>query len=64
MALRIAPFIHGGSIVHDDAEKAEAFNTFFSSQSNIDDTDKSVPADDTPPPRCLDRIVLRQHEAS
>jgi hypothetical protein len=47
--------------VHDDAEKAEAFNSFFSSQSNIDDTDKSVPADDTPPPRCLDRIVLRQH---
>ena len=35
---------------------------FFSSQSNIDDTDKSVPADDTPPLRCLDRIVLRQHE--
>jgi hypothetical protein len=70
MALRIAPFIHGGSvfrtviillgiIVHDDAEKAEAFNTFFSSQSNIDDTDKSVPADDTPPPRCLDRIVFQ-----
>jgi hypothetical protein len=23
---------------------------------------KSVPADDIPPPRCLDRIVLRQHE--
>jgi hypothetical protein len=42
------------NIVYDDAEKAEAFNTFFSSQSNIDDTDKSVPADDTPPPRCLD----------
>jgi hypothetical protein len=35
------------NIVHDDAEKAEAFNTFSSSQSNIDDTDKSVPADDT-----------------
>jgi hypothetical protein len=27
------------NIVHDDAEKAEAFNTFFSSQSNIDDTE-------------------------
>jgi hypothetical protein len=49
-------------MVYNDVEKAEAFNTFFSSQSNIDDTDKSVPADDTPPPRCLDRIVLRQHE--
>jgi hypothetical protein len=50
------------NIVYDDVEKAEGFNTFFSSQSNIDDTDKSVPADETPPPRCLDRIVLRQHE--
>ena len=56
------PLICSNNIVHDDAEKTEAFNTFFSSQSNIDDTDKSVPADDTPPPRCLDRIVLRQHE--
>ena len=56
------PLNCSNNIVHDDAEKAEAFNTFFSSQSNIDDTDKSVPADDTPPPRCLDRIVLRQHE--
>jgi hypothetical protein len=35
---------------------------FFSSQSNIDDTDKSVPADDTPPPRCLDRIVLNNQK--
>ena len=58
----IPPLNCSNNIVYDDAEKAEAFNTFFSSQSNIDDTDKSVPADDTPPPRCLDRIVLRQHE--
>jgi hypothetical protein len=50
------------NFLKNDVEKAEAFNTFFLSQSNIDDTDKSVPADDTPPPRCLDRIVLRQHE--
>ena len=58
----IPPLNCSNNIVYDDAEKAEAFNTFFSSQSNIDDTDKSVPTDDTPPPRCLDRIVLRQHE--
>jgi hypothetical protein len=56
------PLNCSNNIVYDDAEKAEAFNTVFSSQSNIDDTDKSVPADDTPPPRCLGRIVLRQHE--
>jgi hypothetical protein len=43
------PLIFSNNIVYDDAEKAEAFNVFFSSQSNIDDTDKSVPADDTPP---------------
>ena len=58
----IPPLNCSNNIVYDDAEKAEVFNTFLSSRSNIDDTDKSVPADDTPPPRCLDRIVLRQHE--
>ena len=58
----IPPLNCSNNIVYDDVEKAEAFNTFFSSQSNIDDTNKSVPADDTPPLRCLDRIVLRQHE--
>jgi hypothetical protein len=34
------PLNCSNNIVYDDAEKAEAFNTFFSSQSNIDDTDK------------------------
>ena len=58
----IPPLNCSNNIVYDAVEKGEALNTFFSSQSNIDDTDKSVPADDTPPLRCLDRIVLRQHE--
>jgi len=58
----LPPLNCSNNIVYDDVEKAEAFNTFFSSQSNIDDTNKSVPADDTPPLRCLDRIVLWQHE--
>ena len=30
--------------------------------TTLDDTNKSVPADDTPPLRYLDHIVLRQHE--
>jgi hypothetical protein len=46
----IPPLNCSNNIVYDDAIKAAAFNTFFSSQSNIDDTDKSVPVDDTPPP--------------
>ena len=58
----IPPLNCSNNIAYDDVEKAEAFDTFFSFQSNIDDTDKSVPADDTPPLRCPDRIVLRQHE--
>jgi hypothetical protein len=58
----IPPLNCSNNIAYDDVEKVEAFNTFFSSQSNIDDTDKLVPADDTPPLRCLDRIVLQQHE--
>jgi hypothetical protein len=51
----IPPLNCSNNIAYNDVEKAEAFNTFFLSQSNIDDTDKSVPADDTPPLRCLDR---------
>ena len=60
--LSTPPLDCSNNIAYDDVEKVEAFNTFFSSQSNIDDTDKLVPADDTPPLRCLDRIVLQQHE--
>jgi hypothetical protein len=51
----IPPLNCSNNIAYNDVEKAEAFNTFFLSQSNIDNTDKSVPADDTPPLRCLDR---------
>jgi hypothetical protein len=58
MALRISPFIHGGSafrtvIILLGIDSPAACNITF---------EKSVPADDTLPPRCLDCIVLRQHE--
>ena len=58
----IPPLLDNDEIICNDLEKAEAFNTFFASQSNLDDSNKSLPANDSPPDNCLDTLVLREEE--
>ncbi|CAC5378414.1 unnamed protein product [Mytilus coruscus] len=47
-------------VIDDDKQKAEAFNDYFASQSNIDDSNKLLPKDDIAPDRRLDTSRLGQ----
>ncbi|CAC5366422.1 unnamed protein product [Mytilus coruscus] len=58
----IPPLFDNKDFLYNDIDKAEAFNAFFVSQSNIFDENMSVPTDDTPPVTCLDNIILQEHE--
>ncbi|VDI21638.1 Hypothetical predicted protein [Mytilus galloprovincialis] len=51
--MNIPPINLNSSIIEDDKQKTEAFNDYFASQSNIDDSNKLLPRDDTPPDRRL-----------
>lgn len=58
----IPPLHYRNNIIYDDCAKAEAFNSFFSAHSNLQDVNKSLPDDDSPPDRCLDNITLHEYE--
>ncbi|CAC5418083.1 unnamed protein product [Mytilus coruscus] len=51
--MNIPPINLNSSVIDDDKQKAEAFNDYFSSQSNIDDSNKLLPEEDIPPDRRL-----------
>ena len=58
----IPPLNVHGNVLHSNLEKAEAFNTFFANQSNIDESNKNIPSIDQPPSVCLDHITLHKYE--
>ena len=58
----IPPLLVNDDFISNDIEKAEAFNIFVASQSNVNDNDKSVPEDDSAPVNCLDNILLQEQE--
>ncbi|CAC5416746.1 unnamed protein product [Mytilus coruscus] len=56
------PINLNSSVIDDDKQKAEAFNDYFASQSNIDDSNKLLPEEDIPPDRQLSSIVFETYE--
>ncbi|CAG2193089.1 unnamed protein product [Mytilus edulis] len=60
--MNIPPINLNSSIIDDDKQKTEAFNDYFASQSNIDDSNKLLPRDDIPPDRRLSSIVFDAYE--
>ncbi|PJE77812.1 hypothetical protein CI610_03256 [invertebrate metagenome] len=58
----IPPISYNGNFIHDDLDKANAFNTFFSSHSNINDTNVDPPDLQKSHNHTLSDIVISQQD--